>query len=251
MKRFIERKEECNTDTQYKVMLSGYHWCTEQLRNIAGYIILDAACGTGYGSFYLAQKALKVSGIDRDEDAIKFARSRYKKSNLRYLQMDCTKLGFSDHTFDAIISQDTIEHIQDDKKFLSEVRRVLKSQGTFIVFTPYSQQHTEKPDNIYHLREYSKGTFEELLTNYFSDIKFYGRRLSPELAKLERDLNEVRRYDKFGIRRIIPRGIRHLLGNLLAKVKRDITLKDVSCHHIEYFDGVEGTSTLIAICKNG
>ena len=250
MKSFVERRTECDTDTQYKVMLSGYRWSAGQIANIADCIILDVACGTGYGSYYISDKAKKVIGIDVSSKAIDFCKKKYKRDNLIFLQMDCTDLKFDDNTFDIVISQDTIEHVQEDKKVLSEVKRILRHNGTFIVFTPHSQRHNEKPANVHHIREYSKDSFEELITNYFSEIRFYGRRLSKELAKLESDLNKIRRYDKFGIRRIVPRSIRHLFGNLIAKVKGDITLKDVSCSHIEYFDGVEDSSALIATCKN-
>lgn len=250
MKNYSERKIECRTDTQYIVHLSGYKWCENQLGGIENATILDAACGSGYGSFYLAQNALRVIGIDRDISAIKFAKKRYSKSNLKFLPMDSTALSFADSVFDAIISQDTIEHIREDNKFLSEIKRVLKPNGIFFIFTPNSAEYNTQPANIYHIREYDKDSFEKLLSNYFREIRFYGRRLSERLAELEAGLNRVRRYDKLGIRMMMPKFIRHSVGNWIAKLRGVMALNEVSCADIEYFGGIEGTHTLIAICKN-
>lgn len=247
-----ERTESCTTNTQYKVMLSGYQWAMDEIiKDINNCIILDAACGMGYGSFCLAQQAKKVMGIDISPKVIRFCKKRYKRDNLDFFRMDCTDLKFNDHTFDVVISQDTIEHIKDDARFLSEVKRILRPKGLFIVFTPHSQEHNLAPGNIYHVREYSKESFQELITQYFPKVEFYGRRLSPELEKLESDLNKIRKYDRWGLRKIIPRNIRHWLGNLIAKLNNDISLDNVSCSHVEYFHGVESSPTIIGVCSNG
>ena len=48
--------------------------------------VLDIACGTGYGTYELAQVATKVLGVDIDQDAVKLAKDTYKNDNLSYLQ---------------------------------------------------------------------------------------------------------------------------------------------------------------------
>ena len=250
MRNFSERVFECKTDTQYKVMLSGYHWCAGQIKSIADSAILDAACGTGYGSYYLSGKAKKVIGIDASLKVIALCKKKYKRDNLLFRQMDCAELQFEAASFDAVVSQDTIEHIKDDRRFLSGIKRVLKPNGVFIVFTPNSKEHNENPENIYHVREYSKESLKALLSDYFSNIKFYGKRLSKEWAKLEKDLAKVRSYDRLGIRKMIPRHLRHVIGSLIAKAKGDKTLEDVSVEEVEYFEGFGDTSTLIAVCAN-
>ncbi len=246
-----ERRSECRSDTQYKVMLSGYYWAYEQMNRLVSVDrVLDAACGSGYGSFYLAKEGKKVIGIDISKNAIKKCRKKYNHDNLKFLEMNCSNIVFNDNAFDAVVSQDTIEHVKDDKKFLSEIKRVLKPGGIAIIFTPHSPQHNNKPSNIYHLREYSQESFCELLRGYFSHIELYGRKLSVDLLKLEDDLNSVRQYDKLGIRRVIPRFLRHSMANLIARFKGDKKLESVNIEDIEYFSGVEGSSVLIAVCKN-
>jgi SAM-dependent methyltransferase len=61
-------------------------------------------------------------------------------SNLTYVSVDIssplaehkedlTMLGFADNTFDAIICYHVLEHIEDDKKAIAELYRVLKPGG--------------------------------------------------------------------------------------------------------------------------
>src|ERR1700730_7941807 len=45
---------------------------------------LDAACGSGYGAAFLAEKTRSVCGIDVNESAIEYARASYSKPNLTY-----------------------------------------------------------------------------------------------------------------------------------------------------------------------
>lgn len=47
-----------------------------------------------------------------------------------------TKLPFEDNTFDQVVSIYNLEHIQDIDQALSEIRRVLKKKGEFIVALP-------------------------------------------------------------------------------------------------------------------
>jgi len=46
--------------------------------------MLDAACGSGYGAAFLADKVRSVDGVDVDPGAVDFAKATYQKSNLTY-----------------------------------------------------------------------------------------------------------------------------------------------------------------------
>ena len=74
-------------------------------------VVLDAACGTGYGSSLLLDKgAKKVIGVDISKDAIDYCNQNYKKENLEYL------LPLLLHFFLVYILQVSLDMI--DKKFL-------------------------------------------------------------------------------------------------------------------------------------
>lgn len=242
-----ERRKPCSTDTQHKINLSGYQWFKNILDPINNKIILDNACGTGYGTYYLSQYCRKAIGIDISLEAISYATRKFNDVN--FFEMDSTKLDFADNYFDAVISQDTIEHIPNDHAFVSEIHRVLKECGKAVIFTPHSKIHNDSPENEYHVREYSKETFDNLLRRYFSKISYYGRRQGPQLKSMEQAMNGIRRFDIFYLRRIIPRKVRHFLGSWLTYFKTGRKLSSVSLEDIEYFEGTTDDASLIAICQ--
>ena len=57
------------------------------------------------------------------------------------LSQDLTQLTFDDDSFDLVISEDVLEHVQDLRRALSEVRRVLRVGGHFIFTIPYNDTH--------------------------------------------------------------------------------------------------------------
>ena len=86
MKQFDERTIECSTNTKYKLMFSGYCWAREQIKHLAESTILDAACGNGYGSYYLSEKAKLVYGIDISPEVIAECRKKYKRDSFSYTE---------------------------------------------------------------------------------------------------------------------------------------------------------------------
>ena len=249
MADFDERTPGLPTNTQYKVMLAGYAWALTRIPGVAGKTLLDCACGTGYGANRLAEGALKVVGVDVSPEAVARCREVYKQENLSFECMDASALKFPDACFDGVVSQDTVEHVKDDCAFLSEMKRVLKPGGVLVIFTPHSRVHNEKPENSFHLREYSPATFDRLLKGCFSDIKYYGRRLSPRLAALEKRLDSVRRADPFGLRRLLPVRLRHLAAGLLARARGLRGPAEITEADAEFFEGLGDSPTIIAVCR--
>lgn len=141
--------------------------------------VLDIACGTGYGSNYLAREGAKnVFGGDISLDAIKFAKNNYKRDNLNFISVDALKLPYPDNFFDVIVSYETIEHIEQNELFLQSCNRTLKLDGLFICSTPnkkITSPNSEMPVNSFHVKEFYPSEFMELLGQYFTDVEFYGQ----------------------------------------------------------------------------
>jgi SAM-dependent methyltransferase len=57
-------------------------------------------------------------------------------SSLAMHKADITNLNFSDNSFNAIICYHVLEHVEDDRKALSEMFRILKSDGWAILQSP-------------------------------------------------------------------------------------------------------------------
>jgi 2-polyprenyl-3-methyl-5-hydroxy-6-metoxy-1,4-benzoquinol methylase len=65
--------------------------------------VLDAACGSGYGSKMMATAgAASVVGVDIDSDSIQLAQTEYPDDKIRYMTADICDLPFQTATFDMV-----------------------------------------------------------------------------------------------------------------------------------------------------
>lgn len=156
---------------------------------VGGKVVLDVACGSGYGTDILGAKAKEVHGVDISQDAVDFARANFTKENVHFKQGGAAKLDFPDAMFDAVVSFETIEHLEheDTKKYLSEIHRVLKGGGRFYVSTPNKRVVSPNSDKSlvsdYHTHEYVERELVELVEGYgFRTVRMLGQRILPRLA---------------------------------------------------------------------
>ncbi|MGN7169707.1 rhamnan synthesis F family protein [Paenibacillus cellulositrophicus] len=144
---------------------------------VSGKVVLDAACGEGYGSDLLARNAEEVIGIDISKEAIEWASEHYKRKGLEFLQNDITTLPFPDNYFDVVVSFETIEHVDSrmQESFLFEIRRVLKDNGLLIISTPNKLIYSDATDfkNPYHIKEFYTNEFSQFLGKFFENIKMF------------------------------------------------------------------------------
>jgi SAM-dependent methyltransferase len=97
--------------------------------------ILDIGCGTGATMDHLKRLG-EVQGVDLSEFPLKFSRRR---GHRRVLCASATELPFENRSFDLVTALDVIEHLDDDVKGLSEIRRVLKEGAPAVIFVPAFQ----------------------------------------------------------------------------------------------------------------
>jgi SAM-dependent methyltransferase len=133
-------------------------------------VILDIACGLGYGTDIISQNCINIRGADIDEVSLFEAKKAFP--NLEFLLEDCTKSSFENNFFDKILSFETIEHV-DPLKYFKELKRILKVNGYLILSTPQNAIG-EVPINPHHNIEYDLNTLIELAKKYFEIIKIIG-----------------------------------------------------------------------------
>lgn len=144
---------------------------------IDGKTVLDIACGEGYGSHLMSEKAAFVYGVDIDPGTIKNAQAKYKKANIAFQQGSTDAIPLEDHCIDVVVSYETIEHHDSHEQMLLEIKRVLKPGGLLLLSTPDKLYYSDKRNfrNEFHVKELYKNEFTELVGNYFSNIQLLGQ----------------------------------------------------------------------------
>ncbi len=164
------------TSPQWGEHRSRYHHAAP---HVAGKLVLDVACGTGFGAaILLASGARGVIGFDLAWDAL---RESSRIPHALFCLGDGTRLPVADHTFDVVTSFETVEHIPNYDAFLSEIHRVLRPGGVLIMSTPnaiHTQPINGVPRNPYHVKEFTPAEFHELLAAHFSRVEVQGQRPS-------------------------------------------------------------------------
>jgi len=78
----------------------------------------------------------RTHGIDLSELPLSFSR---KRGHQRVMRASATDLPFESDSFDLVTTLDVVEHLDNDVKGLTEIRRVLKPGAPAIIFVPAFQ----------------------------------------------------------------------------------------------------------------
>lgn len=144
-------------------------------------VILDIACGTGFGSDILAQHTKgKVTGGDISDEAIRECAATWNRPNLEFAVLDGTRLAFPDNHFDKLVSFETIEHTTQYRQMLAEFFRVLKPGGMAFISTPNFPINSPsgKVTNPYHTQEFTYDELKPLLEHVFPSVTILGQKYS-------------------------------------------------------------------------
>jgi demethylmenaquinone methyltransferase/2-methoxy-6-polyprenyl-1,4-benzoquinol methylase len=101
--------------------------------------ILDIATGTGDLAIQFAEKtqSSRIVGLDLSEGMLKMAQKKVMdtplQSKIEFIKGDSEALPFADNSFDAITVSFGIRNFENLEKGLSEILRVLKPKGLFVI----------------------------------------------------------------------------------------------------------------------
>jgi SAM-dependent methyltransferase len=146
-----------------------YEWIAAR---VAGLRVADLACGEGYGSEVLAQRAAEVVAVDANPEAHEHARLRYRRPNLRFRRGLVEEFG---ERCDAIVFLQTIEHVPEPERLLE---RFSATAPVAYLTTPnrltLAPPGARRSDNPWHLREYTPDEYRLLLEPHFESVDLLG-----------------------------------------------------------------------------
>lgn len=193
--------------------LSAYHFALPYIKNKD---ILEIGFGDGYGANFLADYARSIKAVDVLERNVALAENKYKKNNLEFKKIDAAYSMFPDNTFDAVVSFQVIEHIDEGQiaGYLKSIMRVLKSGGAAFIST-LNLDKNRKPDkpyvkNPFHVKEFTYEEFDSSIKEIFENYEIYGLFYTSRLKFYER-------LKKIGIFRFFPSKL-NVVDNYYAKI---------------------------------
>lgn len=153
--RFVPEKLKENDET-YQEHIERYRFACHYVKNL---VVLDAACGVGFGARMMSEFAKQVYAVDISRESIEYAKEKYSNKNITFEQMDVVQIRYPDRFFDVVVSFETVEHVPEPEKFLSEIQRVLKPDGLLIISTP-NRETTCRGEQVHtpsHIKEFTLG----------------------------------------------------------------------------------------------
>ena len=152
--------------------LAVYEWIARQ---VEGREVVDMACGEGYGTGVLAERAARVTGVDANPEAFEHARLKYGGPRTRFVRDLVESYA---EPCQAVVFLQTIEHVQEPERVLEHFRSMLEPGGVAFVSTPnlltLAPEGAEKSDNPWHIKEYRAHEFRTMCASVFDRVDILG-----------------------------------------------------------------------------
>ncbi|WLR50333.1 methyltransferase domain-containing protein [Bacillus tianshenii] len=155
--------------------------------------LLDIACGVGYGAQMIAKAAKsrlnEIVAVDLSEETIEYARGRYHHPLISYRVYNAEDKQLPEQLglFDTIVSFETLEHLPNDRQFLSNLYSMLKPGGQLILSTPFGEGRGKPCGSPFHVHQLKIEEFQSLFAQY-KETEFYFQRgslIEPQRKNIE------------------------------------------------------------------
>jgi len=168
--------------------------------------IIDLGCGTGWLTNILATFG-PTTGVDLSPEAVAHAREAFPRAQFEHV--DFRNWTPTQADFDVVVSQEVLEHVEDQAAYLALARRLLRPGG-YLVLTmpnkptfealPEATRDRWKPQPIEHWL--SSSELRKLASEHFRVIKMSSIILCSGNGLIRRVLASKRLRSKQGIARL-------------------------------------------------
>jgi ubiquinone/menaquinone biosynthesis C-methylase UbiE len=142
--------------------------------------VLDVGCGSGYFErHYLIGKVERVRAVDVNAAAIAYAQQRGGREH--FIVAPAENLPFEDASFDKVLCLDTLEHVEDARAAISEIHRVLKTDGLLVLSVPNDFLNFLDRRKDHRESHFSEQEMRELLGTAFRIEQMWKTALLPPL----------------------------------------------------------------------
>lgn len=175
---FNQQAATYDNDIKGQHARSLYPVILKKLSEIPYHTALDLGCGTGEMMRLILQqnKDKSLYGIDLSEKMLEVAKEKLG-NHVNLILSDSEQLPFSDSFFDVVYCNDSFHHYPAPDKVLSEVYRVLKPNGIFVMcdcwqptigraIMNFYMKHSKKGD----VKIYSENEIRKLFSVHFSKV---------------------------------------------------------------------------------
>jgi len=237
--------------------LAAYEWA---LAYVAGKDVLEVGVNRGYGSRMLAAEARSFVGVELSYELALEAR---RDTGLHFLQADGMRLPLADKIMDVVVAFHVVEHAWDDRAFLHELIRVLRSGGVCILSSPqrrYRLLQGQLPWSEWHLREYDEHAWPKLLSEVFDQVQIFAEFAEHPPGTIERRRVWQDPWQHYfggpwgrpirGLGRLVQRWSKPRLVVTEAEVERIVASAPEELVRYFYFDqeGLVEAIDLLALC---
>lgn len=163
------------TEVRKLAALEDAHWWYRERRHLLASALrgmtpgraLDVGAAGGGNTRVLRDLGWSASPLEYGVDGALVAAERH----LPVMRADATLLPVADGSLDLVVAFDVLEHLVDDDACVSEIRRVLRPGGTFLVAVPCDPRLWSAHDEaVGHVRRYTRATLTDLLRRNGFDV---------------------------------------------------------------------------------
>jgi 2-polyprenyl-3-methyl-5-hydroxy-6-metoxy-1,4-benzoquinol methylase len=162
----------------------GRYTLADRLLTRTGARGLEAGCGTGIGSAFLASRGNRVIAVEIDPVSVAWGNEHNPHPNLDLVQGRAEEFAGGEGEFDWVVAFECIEHMDFPQAFIEHVYRVLKPGGKFLCSVPHCLNDVlaevlYDDSNPYHTQRFTPQSMRHMLNLNFDIREEWGQNFTP------------------------------------------------------------------------